>query len=123
MCRNLKDKKVLLVDDDDNNLKLASAILSIFKMDITCVNNGLDAIDKLNEDSFDLIIMDLYMPVMNGIDCIKYIRENLFLSTPIIILTAGIIDFHNELEKYVKLCINKPYNKSKLRNAVNEYID
>lgn len=123
MCRDLKDKKVLLVDDDDNNLLLAKTILSVFKMDITCANNGSDAINKLNEESFDLIIMDLYMPIMNGIDCIKYIRENLFLSTPIIILTAGIIDFHSELEKYIKLCINKPYNRNKLRNAVSEFIE
>jgi len=86
------DKKVLLVDDEPEILEVTSFTLENFSIDqITNCLNGLEALTKSNEQHFDLIITDYFMPKMNGIDFIQKVRSNpdhLNYNTPIILLTA-----------------------------------
>lgn len=67
--------KILLAEDNPVNVFLISKILKGWNVEIDTVENGKDAINKLRENDYNLILMDTYMPVMNGLEAIKLIRE------------------------------------------------
>ena len=81
------NKKILLSEDEKDLAKALSTILKYSNYDVTVTHNGQEAVNKTREDSYDLIIMDVMMPVMNGIDALKEMRKN-GIKTPIIMLTA-----------------------------------
>jgi len=80
---------ILVVDDDTANLKMASRILSMEKMRVSCLKSGEDAIKFLQRNRPDLILLDIHMPGMDGFETIAAIRESEGISDiPIIFLTA-----------------------------------
>ena len=86
----LEGRKVLLVDDDVRNAFAMSKTLGDSKMNVTIADNGQLALEKLHSDTeFDIVLMDIMMPVMNGYEAIQTIRESQqFDALPIIALTA-----------------------------------
>ncbi|POY35832.1 hypothetical protein C3K47_13860 [Solitalea longa] len=88
MENSLADLKVLLVEDQPINQFLAVSILHSWKIMVEVAANGQLAIEKLNSVNYDLILMDIQMPVLDGLSATKIIRQELKLSTPIIALTA-----------------------------------
>lgn len=82
--------KILIVDDNETNHIVISSLLSSVVGDITTAINGQDAIDKLGEKEFDLVLMDIHMPVMDGIEATIAIRgsDADYQDVPIIALTA-----------------------------------
>ena len=81
--------KILVVDDDTSNLKMASRILCSEKMRVSCLKLGEDAIEFLKENRPDLILLDIHMPGMDGFETIAAIRGNKETSDiPVIFLTA-----------------------------------
>lgn len=87
---------VLVVDDNTINLLLATTLLKKVDLQFETASNGQEAVDKFSAGNFDLILMDLKMPVMNGFDATKLIREQ-GATVPIIALTASA--FTDEREK------------------------
>lgn len=87
---SLKDKRILLVDDDVRNLFSVSSILESQEIKVTFAENGKEALGLLEEESrFDLVLMDIMMPEMDGYEAIKHIRrETQWRTLPIIALTA-----------------------------------
>lgn len=85
--------KILLVEDNTLNQKLIQFIFKKFEYDIIIAENGLIAIEKFKNDKFDIILMDVMMTEMDGIETSKNIRniekENNLEKTPIIALTAN----------------------------------
>ena len=80
---------ILVVDDDTSNLKTASHILDRAQMRVSCLKSGKDAVQFLTENRPDLILLDIHMPVMNGIETMLAIRENRAANDiPVIFLTA-----------------------------------
>lgn len=80
---------VLVVDDDTSNLKIASRILDMAQMRVSCLKSGEDAVRFLAENKPDLILLDIHMPVMDGIETMLAIRENRAADDiPVIFLTA-----------------------------------
>ena len=71
----IKKLKILLVDDNPINLKVAMHTIKRDGHQVETANDGLEAIDKFNSSNFDLILMDIQMPNMNGYDATKLIRE------------------------------------------------
>ncbi len=86
----LKGKRFLVVEDNEVNQKLVSYVLKKVGGAVDIANNGRAAIDLLeqNKMAYDLIIMDIQMPVMDGYEATEYIRKTLQLQTPIIAMTA-----------------------------------
>ncbi|MEO8171978.1 MAG: PAS domain S-box protein, partial [Sediminibacterium sp.] len=86
---HLRGKHFLVVEDNPVNQRLASVVLQKVGGKVDIASNGKEAIDRLQEKSnYDLILMDVQMPVMGGYEATTYIREILQLQTPIIALTA-----------------------------------
>jgi len=88
--KSVKNVQVLVVEDISLNKLLMKVLLGDFGFDFDIVSNGREAIEKLRYKKYDLILMDLQMPVMNGFDAATYIRTELKLSTPIMALTADV---------------------------------
>ncbi|HSJ69421.1 MAG TPA: ATP-binding protein, partial [Anditalea sp.] len=82
--------KILLVDDNYLNLRLASTMLNNLGCEVTITNNGQEAIKELIQNCFDLVFMDVQMPVMDGYETTKLIRNKLKLDIPIIGLSANV---------------------------------
>lgn len=107
--------KILLVEDDKDLSKALGKILIINKYDVDYAYDGLMALDFLNYSSYDLIIMDIMMPNMDGITAIKKIR-NIKNMTPILVLTAkGMLDDKIEgLDSGADDYLTKPFQMAEL---------
>ena len=87
----LKGKRILLVEDNEFNQIIAISMLEKWQIDIDTAENGKIAIEKLKHQNFDLILMDKQMPIMDGIQASKIIRQEMKLNVPIIALTANVL--------------------------------
>jgi len=87
----LKGKRILLVEDNKYNQYIAETILRKWSADVVCADNGEQAMEILQQNNFDLILMDKQMPVLDGLETTQQIRNNLKLDMPIIALTANVI--------------------------------
>ncbi len=87
---SLKNIKVLVVEDMELNQLLMKTLLDDFGFDRDLAANGKIAIEKLEEKSYDIILMDLQMPEMNGFETTEYIRKTMNSKIPIIALTADV---------------------------------
>jgi PAS domain S-box-containing protein len=85
-----KTLKVLVVEDIALNQLLMKTLLDDFGFECDFADNGLIAIEKLKNNPYDIILMDLQMPKMNGFEATKHIRDNMNSHIPIIALTADV---------------------------------
>ncbi|WP_395058627.1 ATP-binding protein, partial [Flavobacterium sp.] len=83
----VKDIKILVVEDMELNQLLMKTLLDDFGFECEIASNGKIAVDKLKEKNFDIVLMDLQMPEMNGFEATEYIRKTLKSNVPIIALT------------------------------------
>lgn len=88
---NLKDTRVLLVEDNKFNQFVAQAMLEKWQAKTVICEDGQQAVDVLKEQPFDLVLMDIQMPVMDGITAATIIRQELKLNIPILALTANVV--------------------------------
>lgn len=107
--------RILLVEDDRDLSKALSKVLEINKYDIDCCYDGLDVFEYLNYSSYDLIIMDVMMPKLDGISATRLIR-NKKIFTPILILTAkGMLeDKIDGLDSGADDYLTKPFQMAEL---------
>lgn len=110
---NVTGKKVLLVEDNKINRLIAGKSLEIIGCIYKEAVNGLEALEFLKNESFDLILMDIQMPEMDGIEATKIIRKELKIKTPIIALTANV--FKQDIDSYLAVGMNdfiiKPFEE------------
>jgi len=82
-------KRILLVDDSRTVRQLLSLVLKRYLFcEVTEASDGREAVQNLNNDSFDLLITDINMPNMNGLSLVRKVRGEMNLSVPIIIVTT-----------------------------------
>ncbi|KAA1246890.1 response regulator [Aquimarina sp. RZ0] len=120
---NTTKQKALIVDDNKLNLLVADKILSKENFECTTIDNGFDAIKLANDNSYDIILMDINMPKLNGIGTTKRIRE-FDDETPIIALTAVDVTQLNKqiLQAGLSDYILKPYDKNILLDMIYKHI-
>ena len=116
----LVDKKILLVDDNQMNRLVAATILANHGAIITTAQNGKEAVEILEKIPFNIVLMDIQMPVMDGVEATAIIRSKISKQLPIIALTANAIKGDND--KYLAAGMNgylsKPFIEKDLLNVV-----
>ncbi|WP_304198336.1 response regulator [Flavobacterium alvei] len=120
--QNLEGLKVLLVEDNLINVKIAEKILKQWDVNVDVALNGLVAVEKHKSTKYDIILMDLSMPVMDGFEATINIRSvDSFI--PIIALTAS--TSYLSLEKAIQIGVNeyitKPFNPRELNLKLSKY--
>ncbi len=108
------DKKVLIVDDNKMNLKVATRLLKNYNIITTEVLNGYEAINKIkNNEKYDLIFLDDIMPKKNGKETLNELKKIKGFDIPVIVLTANVLE--GMKEKYIEEGFDdylaKPINK------------
>lgn len=108
--------RILAAEDNTLNQKLLKAIFERLNIPLTIVNNGQEALDRLREETFDLVLMDIQMPVMDGYTAIKEIRRTVSSTIPIITMTAHAMVGEKEecLSIGANSYISKPFKESEL---------
>ena len=118
---------ILLVEDNLLNQRIVTFSLKRFNHDVVIANNGVEAIELFREKKFDVILMDIMMPVMDGLEATVKIREieninNTEKRTPIIALTANTMD--NDRDKCLSYGMDefmaKPFDIEKLNSIFDE---
>ena len=123
---NLKGTRILFAEDNALNQKVTLGLLSDTHATIEVANNGLEAISILRKDSaFDIVLMDIQMPVMDGLTAAKHIREELKLTLPIIATTAHAMqqDIDKSLAAGMDGHINKPVDPNRFFDVLVEVLD
>ena len=116
----IKNVKVLVAEDVLLNQLLMRTILEEFGFEIDMADNGRIAIEKLQKNKYDVILMDLQMPEMNGFEATEHIRKNMNSKIPIIALTADVTAVNVERCKNVGIndYISKPVDERLLYNKI-----
>ena len=113
---------ILLVDDSDVNLKVASLMLKKLGHQADIATNGIEAIEALEHHSYDIVLMDIQMPEMDGLEATKIIRQRWHQNPKIIVVTS--------LNNYRDVCLDagaddfltKPLGIETLREAIEYHM-
>lgn len=120
----LKKLSLLLCEDNILNQKLARSVISEFGFDLDIANNGEEGIGMFKNKKYDLILMDLQMPVKDGYQTTEYIRHELKSNIPIIAMTAH--SLVGEQQKCFDIGMNgyvpKPFKQVDLLNEINRVL-
>ena len=120
------NKKVLLVDDNKINLKVAERLLETYGIEVESVESGFACLDKISEGKkYDLIMLDDMMPKMSGVETLKKLKAIPGFATKTIALTANALT--GMREKYLQDGFDdylaKPINKNELNKIINKYLN
>jgi CheY-like chemotaxis protein len=121
---NFASKKVLIAEDNKVNQLIVSAMINKTRADIFMAENGLQAIALFEKHAPDLILMDIQMPEMDGLEACKKIRD-IDKSVPIIALTANVLleDVKEYLNSGFDEHIGKPIIQEKLFRQLEKYLE
>lgn len=117
-------RNILIVDDNsDHRMILSSTLKSLGYHNIVTANNGEKALERLKQKSFDLIIADIFMPVINGIDLLKKIK-NIAPKASFIICTAygDPISYSEAMKQGAFEYLNKPVDKERLKKVIQRIL-
>ncbi len=122
---DLTGKKILVVDDNMINLKVASRLLKDYNCLVDTANSGFECIDKIsNGASYDLILMDDMMPKMSGVETFHKLKENENFHIPTVALTANAISGMKEkyLQEGFQDYLAKPIEKTELYRVLVKFL-
>ena len=129
MDNNVKEFscRVLIAEDDETSGIMLKKILNKFGLDSVLVKNGLEAVEYYKKEEFDLILMDIQMPIMDGIEATRQIRDtskNKERRIPIIAATAYVLSSNLDrcLEIGMDDYISKPINFKLLDQKIKQYL-
>ena len=118
---DLKDKRILLVEDNEINMEVAEFYLNAVHANVDKVWNGLEAVEKVKEqpNKYSLILMDIMMPKMNGDEAAKCIRK-IHPSIPIVAMSAQ--SEYSMNQTIMNDSISKPIDEQKLNHILSKYV-
>ena len=120
---DLVNISILLVEDNAINRLLAQKSLQYYNCTITEANTGEHCIEILKSQKFDIILMDIFMPEMDGVEATKIIRNDMKITTPIIAFTANA--FKSEIKKFIEVGMNdyvlKPFDDTILIETIAKH--
>ena len=118
------EAKILLVDDDNLNIKVATRLLKPYNVIVTAVTSGKEALKVLEKETFDLILLDQMMPEMSGTETLHQMQEK-EIKIPTVMLTADAMVGKKEL--YLKAGFDdylaKPINTEELNKILKKYLE
>lgn len=118
--------KILVVDDNRVNLKVVKALLKTTKIQVDTASSGEVALEKLQENEYQLVLMDHFMPNMDGVETLQRMRElgEKYSNIPVIALTANVLS--GTREKYQNMgfddFLEKPINVDRMEEMMMSYI-
>lgn len=114
---------ILIVDDDQLIRELLGTFISSFGFGLAMANDGLEAVEKLSEENFAIVITDIMMPNMDGSELLKYIRKN-FPHIAVIVVTAygGTFNYTDVIKAGASDFISKPFNVDELEAKLNRIL-
>lgn len=120
---DLQNISILLVEDNAINRLVAQKSLENYNCAIIEVSNGIESVEILKTQKFDIILMDIIMPEMDGLEATKIIRNKLKITTPIIAFTANA--FKSEIEKFIEIGMDdyviKPFDENILIETIAKH--
>jgi len=120
--------QVLIAEDHEINQQLISMLLDLRGIEYTFANNGQEAVDLYKDNTYDLVLMDINMPVKNGkeatTEIIEFEKQNTLIHTPIVALTANVIEADKEKTMEVGFdgYLLKPIDETKLDETFTMYL-
>ncbi|WP_026793441.1 MULTISPECIES: chemotaxis protein CheB [Planktothrix] len=116
--------KILIADDDEINQEFGLLLLKTFGYDADIANNGLEVLELLKKQSYDIILMDMQMPEMDGLTATKMIRESSQTQPWIIAVTANVLERDRQkcLEVGMNDYLSKPIMIEDFNDAISKYL-
>ena len=120
----LSGKKILIADDNEMNRLVAATILGHYGALTREAQHGGEAVDLLRQEAFDAVLMDVQMPVMDGLEATALIRQQMSSSLPIIALTAFALKGDDEklLEAGMSDYLSKPFTEDQLLQVLSRWL-
>ena len=122
---DLSHKTVLIVDDNQMNLKVAQRLLAKYNVNIETANSGFKCLDLVKVNKYDLILLDDMMPKMSGKETLEQLKTYSNFNTPVVVLTANAV--YGVKDEYITLGFNdylsKPIEKDELNRVLKKYLD
>ena len=119
-----KNKKILIVDDNKLNIKVAKKTLKECELIMEEAYDGEECLEKVKNNNYDLILMDIMMPKMDGETALKKLKEDKNFKTPVIALTADALSDSND--KYISLgfidYLSKPFTKDQIIEKIDKIL-
>ena len=125
MTSQIRGAKVLLVEDNEINQEVASEILRIAGLVVSIANDGSEAVAAVKNETFDAVLMDIQMPVMDGYEATRAIRTDPSMKDlPIIAMTANVMagDAEKSLAAGMNVHVGKPIDPTELFSALAKWI-
>ncbi len=121
----MEGKKILVIDDDLNIIKLMTYVLKKEKYEVMTAKNGQDGLKLVKDFNPSLIVLDLMMPVMNGFKFLEEFKSITMMDIPVIVTTAR--GYTKEIEKIIdagaSAYIEKPFDRKVFLDTVRNFID
>ncbi|NME70535.1 hybrid sensor histidine kinase/response regulator [Flammeovirga aprica] len=118
------DSKVLIVEDNKMNQFMMKALFKQLSLECEIAENGQEAIEQIKETNYDLILMDLHMPILGGIETTEKLRQDLGVTTPVVALSADAYwdkRFH-AFAVGINDYLTKPLDRNDLINTLKKYL-
>ena len=121
---DITGKRILVVDDNKLNIKVATRLLREYNPDIDEAISGTECLDKVKTNNYDLILMDDMMPGMSGTETLHELKKDSSFDIPVVALTANAIE--GMKDKYISEGFNdylsKPIDKTELKRVLTTYV-
>lgn len=121
--KTISGKRILLVEDNKVNQLVAKKILEKRGAAVEVANDGSEGVERAKVESFDLVLMDIHMPLMSGLEAINQLRSEHF-KVPIVVLTADVIEaLRFKDDSFVRGICTKPFKADELIDVIGRVLD